>query len=68
MTRPSLAWSSIAVNLPSASLRRMIALIDGKVVTLEPIANKKKMRRREPANGKIVELDGAAITKKHSAA
>ena len=43
-------------------------LIESKVVQLPQPANKKKMRRREPANGRIAEGDGAANTKKDSAA
>ena len=43
-------------------------LIESKVVELPRAASKKRTRRRERANGKIVELDGAAITNKGSAA
>ena len=43
-------------------------LIESRVVQLPQPDDKKKMRRREPANGRIAELDGAANTTKDSAA
>ena len=43
-------------------------LIESKVVELPRAAIKKKMRRRERADGKVVELDSPANTKKDSAA
>jgi hypothetical protein len=42
-------------------------LIESKVVQLPRAATTKKTRRREPADGTVVELDGAATSQKDSA-